>query len=37
MGDSHAEVYLGSPYSVAAAALTGRIVDPRDLLSGSAA
>jgi 3-isopropylmalate/(R)-2-methylmalate dehydratase large subunit len=36
MGDSHAEVYLGSPYSVAAAAITGRIVDPRDLLSGSA-
>jgi len=37
MGDSNAEVYLGSPYSVAAAAIAGRIVDPRDLLSGSAA
>jgi 3-isopropylmalate/(R)-2-methylmalate dehydratase large subunit len=29
MGHAGAKVYLGSPYSVAAAALTGEIVDPR--------
>ncbi len=34
MGHKDAEVYLGSPYSVAAAAVAGRIVDPRGLLSG---
>jgi 3-isopropylmalate/(R)-2-methylmalate dehydratase large subunit len=37
MGDNTAEIYLGSPFSVAAAAIAGRIVDPRDLLSRSAA
>ncbi|VVE43011.1 3-isopropylmalate dehydratase [Pandoraea horticolens] len=33
MGAETAQVYLGSPYTVAAAALTGRIADPRDLLA----
>jgi 3-isopropylmalate/(R)-2-methylmalate dehydratase large subunit len=33
MGAETAQVYLGSPYSVAAAALTGRIADPRDMLA----
>ena len=33
MGANSAEVYLGSPYTVAAAAVTGRITDPRDMLS----
>jgi len=33
MGAETAQVYLGSPYSVAAAALTGRIADPRELLA----
>jgi 3-isopropylmalate/(R)-2-methylmalate dehydratase large subunit len=37
MGDNAAEVYLGSPFSVAAAAVAGHIVDPRDLLARSAA
>ncbi len=32
MGSASAQVYLGSPYTVAAAALRGRIVDPRELL-----
>ena len=32
MGDYTSEVYLGSAYSVAAAALTGKIVDPREFL-----
>jgi 3-isopropylmalate/(R)-2-methylmalate dehydratase large subunit len=32
MGAASASVYLGSPYSVAAAALTGRITDPREVL-----
>jgi 3-isopropylmalate/(R)-2-methylmalate dehydratase large subunit len=32
MGHAGAEVYLGSPYSVAAAAVAGRIVDPRGYL-----
>lgn len=31
MGHPDSSVYLGSPYSVAAAAVTGRIVDGRDL------
>ena len=31
-GSLKAEVYLGSPYVVAAAAVTGSIVDPRSLL-----
>lgn len=33
MGHADAQVYLGSPYSVAAAAVAGRIVDPRSLLA----
>jgi 3-isopropylmalate/(R)-2-methylmalate dehydratase large subunit len=33
MGAATAQVYLGSPYTVAAAALTGRIVDPREVLA----
>jgi 3-isopropylmalate/(R)-2-methylmalate dehydratase large subunit len=34
MGSSHASVYLGSPYAVAAAAVAGQIVDPRALMGG---
>ena len=34
MGSADADVYLGSPYSVAAAAVAGEIVDPRNFLSG---
>ena len=33
MGHKEAQVYLASPLSVAAAAVTGQITDPRDLLS----
>ncbi|MEM9705997.1 MAG: 3-isopropylmalate dehydratase large subunit [Pseudomonadota bacterium] len=33
MGHKDAFVYLGSPYAVAAAAITGEITDPRDFLS----
>lgn len=33
MGHKEAEVYLGSPYTVAASAIAGRIVDPRPFLS----
>lgn len=32
MGDSESLVWLGSPYTVAASAVTGRITDPRTLL-----
>ncbi|MBI3042134.1 MAG: 3-isopropylmalate dehydratase large subunit [Betaproteobacteria bacterium] len=32
MGDNTSQVYLGSAYSVAAAAVAGKIVDPRELL-----
>ncbi len=32
MGSSEAEYFLGSPLTVAAAAVTGRITDPRELL-----
>ena len=34
MGSSAAAVYLASPYSVAAAAVAGAIVDPREMLHG---
>jgi 3-isopropylmalate/(R)-2-methylmalate dehydratase large subunit len=37
MGATSALVYLGSPYSVAAAAVAGHIVDPRELLAERAA
>jgi 3-isopropylmalate/(R)-2-methylmalate dehydratase large subunit len=37
MGSPESSVYLGSPYSVAAAALAGEIVDPRTFLTGAAA
>ncbi len=33
MGPASSEVYLASPYSVAAAAVTGRITDPRTFLT----
>jgi 3-isopropylmalate/(R)-2-methylmalate dehydratase large subunit len=32
MGDAGAQVYLASPATVAAAAVAGRIVDPREFL-----
>jgi 3-isopropylmalate/(R)-2-methylmalate dehydratase large subunit len=34
MGATSSQVYLASPYTVAAAAVTGRIGDPRELLDG---
>ena len=37
MGSPESEVYLASPYAVAAAAVAGRIVDPREMLTGEAA
>lgn len=33
MGANSAQVYLGSPYTVAASAVAGRIADPREFLS----
>ena len=36
MGSAEAQVYLGSPYSVAAAAVKGEICDPRELLGETA-
>lgn len=33
MGANSAEVYLGSPYTVAASAVAGRIADPREFLA----
>jgi homoaconitase/3-isopropylmalate dehydratase large subunit len=35
MGSPEALVYLGSPASVAAAAVAGHIVDPREFWKGS--
>jgi 3-isopropylmalate/(R)-2-methylmalate dehydratase large subunit len=32
MGAASAKVFLGSPYTVAASALRGRITDPREVL-----
>jgi len=37
MGSASSLVYLGSPYSVAAAAVAGHIVDPREMLAERAA
>jgi 3-isopropylmalate/(R)-2-methylmalate dehydratase large subunit len=34
MGSKDSKVYLGSPISVASAALEGKIVDPRKYLGG---
>jgi 3-isopropylmalate/(R)-2-methylmalate dehydratase large subunit len=36
MGDKESSVYLANPYSVAAAAVAGHIVDPREMLSEQA-
>jgi len=33
MGANSSAVYLGSPYTVAASAVAGKIVDPRGMLS----
>ena len=35
MGSPESSLYLGSPYSVAAAAVAGRIIDARELIGGS--
>lgn len=37
MGHAGSQVYLGSPYTVAAAAVAGRITDPRGMLTEQAA
>jgi len=37
MGAASAEIYLGSPYTVAACAVAGHLTDPRDFLSERAA
>jgi len=33
MGSAEAQIYLGSPYTVAASALAGRIIDPRTVMA----
>ena len=35
MGAASAQVYLASPYTVAASAVAGRIADPRELLEAA--
>jgi 3-isopropylmalate/(R)-2-methylmalate dehydratase large subunit len=35
MGSRDSKVYLASPYSVAASAVAGRVVDPREVLGGA--
>ncbi len=35
MGAKEGQVYLASPYTVAASAITGRITDPREFLAGA--
>jgi 3-isopropylmalate/(R)-2-methylmalate dehydratase large subunit len=36
MGSPEAEIYLASPYAVAAAAVAGRVTDPRRYLEPAA-
>jgi len=37
MGHKDSDVYLGSPYTVAATAVAGRIADPREILADAPA